>query len=201
MDNYTRLTLDNLNKLYTSLPRNLDQCIRADRDENRFKLNAFGTSCIISPTGIHFDAPEKKEVLIPGLLVSLYALNATDTRISLTPFKAFKEFPDSTPYAGAFATHTEHLLVPHVPRIKAKIPKIMETLEGEAAPPGIGGDFSFVVYPLPKIALCYIFYEEDEDFPPGVTCLYSENARQFMPVDGLADVGEYTSRSIIDIVQ
>jgi len=204
MDNYTRLTLDNLNKLYTSLPQNLDQCIQAKRDENKFKLNAFGTTCVISPLGIHFEASvetlAKKETLIPGLLVSLYALNATDTRINLSPFKAFKEFPDSTPYAGAFATHTEQLLVPHVPKIKANIPKIMATLKGEAAPQGTGGDFSFVVYPLPKIALCYIFYEEDEDFPPGVTCLYSQNARQFMPVDGLADVGEYTSRTIIDTI-
>ncbi len=200
MDNYTRLTQDNLNKLYTALPQNLDQRILAQRDGNRFKLKAFGTACEISPSGIHFDAPQQAEVRIPGLLVSLYALNATDTQLSLTPFKAFKEFPDSTPYTGAFATHTQQLLVPHVPKIKANIPRIMNTLMGGAAPPGTGGDFAFVVYPLPKIALCYIFYEADEDFPPGVTCLYSKNARQFMPVDGLADVGEYTSRRIIDII-
>lgn len=202
MDNYTRLIQDNLDKLYASLPKDLDQCIQADREENEFKLNAFGTTCVISPGGIHFDTAEPVDGWdkIPGLLVSLYALNATDTGINLNRFKAFKEFPDSTPYAGAFATHTEQLLVPHVPRIKADIPKIMGHLKGQASPPGTGGDFSFVVFPLPKIALCYIFYEADDDFPAGVTCLYSGNARQFMPVDGLADVGEYTSRRIIDII-
>ena len=64
----------------------------------------------------------------------------------------------------------------------------------------MGGDFSFVVYPLPKIALCYIFYDPDEDFPASVTCLFSNNARRFLPLDGLADVGEYTSRKILEIV-
>jgi hypothetical protein len=54
---------------------------------------------------------------------------------------------------------------------------------------------------LPKIALCYIFYEADDDFPASVTCLYSNNANQFMSVDGLADVGEYTSRKIINLIE
>jgi len=53
---------------------------------------------------------------------------------------------------------------------------------------------------LPKIALCYIFYLPDEEFPASVTCLFSNNARLFMPLDGLADVAEYTSRRIIEII-
>jgi hypothetical protein len=63
----------------------------------------------------------------------------------------------------------------------------------------VGGDFAFVVYPLPKIALCYIFYMADDDFPASGTCLYSSNARQFLALDALADVGEYTSKKIIDL--
>ncbi|MCP3931807.1 MAG: DUF3786 domain-containing protein, partial [Bacteroidetes bacterium] len=108
---------------------------------------------------------------------------------------------DSMPYVGAFATHTEQLLVPHVDQIKNSVRKITETLKGEEAPAGTGGDFSFIVYPLPKIALCYIFYEADEDFPASVTCLYSNNAQLFLPVDGLADVGEYCSKIIIELIQ
>ena len=51
-----------------------------------------------------------------------------------------------------------------------------------------------------KKLYCYILYEADEDFPAAVTCLYSSNADRFMPMDGLADVGEYTSKKIIDLV-
>ena len=204
MNNYTRLIQDNLDKLYTSLPQDFDQYIQAIPEANNFTLDAFGNRCTISPEGICFDHADQSDNTtndIPGLLVSLYALNASDAGLNLTPLKAFKEFPDSMPYAGAFATHTEQLLVPFVAKIKENIPHIMSSLNGEVSPAGTGGDFSFVVRPLPKIALCYIFYEPDEDFPAGVTCLYSNNARQFMPIDGLADVGEYTSRRIIDLVK
>jgi hypothetical protein len=117
-----------------------------------------------------------------------------------TPFRAFKEFTDSMPYAGAFATHTEQVLVPHVAEIKPNMKNIFRALKGEDAPAGTAGDFAFVLYPLPKIALCFIFYEADEDFAASVTCLYSSNADRFMPIDGLADVGEYTAKKIIGLV-
>jgi hypothetical protein len=135
-----------------------------------------------------------------GILISLYALNACSGICVLTPLKAFKEFHDSMPYVGAFTTHTEQLLVAHVAKIKGAVQRITKKLKGEKAPSETGGDFSFIVYPLPKITLCYIFYEADDDFPTSVTCLFSNNAYQFLPVDGLADVGEYTSRKILNLI-
>ena len=76
----------------------------------------------------------------------------------------------------------------------------MANLSGRNAPAGVEGDFSFVIYPFPKIALCYIFYEADDDFSASVTCLYSNNALSFLPIDALADVGEYTSRKMLDLI-
>jgi hypothetical protein len=133
-------------------------------------------------------------------LISLYALHAKPEICILEPLKAFKDFPNSMPYAGAFATHTQQILVPHVERIEKARNHIMEKLYGRKAPASLEGDFSFIVYPFPKIALCFIFYESDEDFPASVTCLYSNNALSFLPIDALADVGEYTSRKILDLV-
>ncbi len=77
----------------------------------------------------------------------------------------------------------------------------MEALAGQDAKDMAGGDYSFWVQPLPKVSLCYIFYRADEDFPPSVTCLYSNNALQFLPIDALADVGEYTSRRILELIE
>jgi hypothetical protein len=118
----------------------------------------------------------------------------------IEPLRAFKEFPDSAPYVGAFASHTEQILVPAVERIKTRAGMVVERLGGQVAPASVSGDFAFVVRPLPKIYLGYIFYEADEDFPPSVTCLYSANANRFMPTDGLADVGEYTSKTILGLL-
>ena len=198
-DNYAKIVQNNLDKLYGNLSKDLEKNLPGKRDGKRFVFDAFGEKCLIEPDRINLGDKESSSVL--GILISLYALNTGPDICVLRPLKAFKEFRDSMPYTGAFATHTEQLLVPHVDRIKKAISTITEKLKGEKAPEGTGGDFSFFVYPLPKIALCYIFYEADEDFPASVTCLYSNNAQLFLPVDGLADVGEYSSKKILELIE
>ena len=198
-DNYAKIVQDNLNRLYGNLPVDLAMNLPGEQDGERFIFDAFGEKCVIRPNGIALGEEEHSSVF--GILISLYALNARSDICVPSPLKSFKEFPDSMPYVGAFATHTEQLLVSHVAKIKESVQIITETLKGEEAPDGTGGDFSFIVYPLPKIALCYIFYEADDDFPASVTCLYSSNAELFLPVDGLADVGEYCSKTILKLVE
>jgi len=197
-DNYAKIVRDNLDRLYGNLPEDLARNLPGGQAGDRFMFDAFGEKCVIGPDGITLDGQNRSAVF--GILISLYALNAQPEDCIPLPLKAFKEFPDSAPYAGAFATHTEQLLVPHVPEIKEAMETITRTLKGEESPSGTGGDFSFMVYPLRKIALCYIFYEADDDFPASVTCLYSHNANRFMPIDGLADLGEYTSRKILSLI-
>jgi len=197
-DNYTKIVQNNLDRLYADLPNELAKNLPGEQDGERFIFDAFGEKCVIEPNRITLG--EEKHASVFGILISLYALNARSDVCLPSPLKSFKEFPDSMPYAGAFTTHTEQLLVPHVVKIKEAKQKITKTLKGENAPSDTGGDFSFFIYPLPKIALCYIFYEADDDFPASVTCLYSNNANQFMPIDGLADVGEYTSRKILNLI-
>ena len=198
-DNYAKIVQNNLERLYGDLPGDLSQNLPGEQDGERFIFNAFGEKCVIEPNRITLGEQEHSSVF--GILISLYAMNACSDFCVLKPLKAFKEFNGSMPYAGAFTTHTEQLLVRHVEKIKGAIPTITKKLNGEKAPSETGGDFSFIVYPLPKIALCYIFYEADDDFPASVTCLFSNNANQFLPVDGLADVGEYTSKKIINLIE
>jgi len=197
-DNYLKLARDNLERLYGNLPDGLEEMLPGRKKGSAYSFAAFGQVCVIAPDGITLNGLEPPGVI--GILLSLYALNATTELPILEPIKSFKEFPDSAPYVGAFASHTEQILVPAVPKIKTKIDLVMERLSGEAAPASLSGDFAFVLRPLPKILLCYIFYEADEEFPPSVTCLYSSNANRFMPMDGLADVGEYTSKTILEMV-
>lgn len=198
-NNYAKIVKDNLDRLYKDLPENLAEYLPAKCDKDRFAFDAFGEKCVIEPERITLG--EKENFSVPGILISLYALNAcSDICVSL-PFKSFREIPDSMPYVGAFTTHTENVLVPHVLGIKKSADRIIKTLNGQFPSFETGGDFSFIVYPFPKIALCYIFYEADDNFDASATCLYSNNAYRFMPVDGLADVGEYTSGKILDLLE
>lgn len=198
IDNYDKIVQNNLKTLYERLPHDLDQRLGAVRDKDCFLFHAFGEPCVIAPERIILGSETAPSIL--GILISMYALHAGTETCVTTLFKAFKEFEDSMPYAGAFATHTELVLVPHVSSVKNGLETIVSAMKGEPPPAGTPGDISFVVYPLPKIALCYILYDADEDFPAAVTCLFSSNADRFMPIDGLADVGEYTTRKIIDLV-
>lgn len=198
-DNYLKLAKANLDRLYDNLPDALEERLPGWRNGSAYSFSAFGRLCVIAPDGITLDGAEPPGVI--GILLSLYALNAVPDLPVLEPLKAFKEFPDSAPYVGAFASHTEQILIPVVKRIRSKTGLIMERLSGGAAPSSISGDFAFLVRPLPKIFLSYIFYEADEDFPPSVTCLFSNNANRFMPMDGLADVGEYTSKTILEMIR
>jgi Domain of unknown function (DUF3786) len=197
-NNYAKIVQDNLKKLFENLPTDFADALPAKQNGDTFIFEAFGDTCEIRSDGIFLGQVQQTGVI--GILISLYALNTKSEACLVEPLKAFKDFPNSMPYAGAFVTHTQQILVPHVDNIERLSSRIIETLNGCNAPAGIGGDFSFMVYPLPKIALCYIFYEADEDFPASVTCLYSNNTHSFLPIDALADVGEYTSKKILDII-
>ncbi len=197
-DNYKQIAEKNLEKLYASLSPDLPENLPCEKKGNELIFNAFGKKCCISPKGIMLDNASPPSPV--SILISLYAIGASKEPCIEKPFKAFKEFPDTMPYVGAFTSHTEMPLVPKVPFIKKKQDIIKSRLNGTEAPAGTNGDLSFVVYPLPKIALCYIFYEADEDFEASATCLFSSNANTFLPVDGLADVGEYTSKAVLEIL-
>ena len=197
-DNYSSIVQDNLRRLYANLPIDLSKNLPAKKVGEQFHFVAFGENCVIDPDKIILGEEEHFAVL--DLIISVYALTANSEECVLFPLKAFKEFPDSITHVAGSAMPTSKLLSPHVDKIKEEMDHIIRKFNGEKGPSDAGGDFSFIVYPLPKIALCYVFYEADDDFPASVSCLYSNNANQFMPVGGLADVGEYTSKQILKII-
>jgi hypothetical protein len=196
--NYEKIIKDNLGRLFKNMPEHLEQLLPGQHQDGQPGFKAFGCSCRIGPDGI--TVGEKPETGVIGILISLYALHANAEPCMPTPFKAYREIPNSMPYAGAFASHTEQILIPHIDKIEDNLERIFETLNGEIGSGSDGGDFSFVVRPFPKIMLNYIFYRADDDFPASATCLFSNNAPAFLPIDALADTGEYTSKKIIEII-
>jgi len=192
---YGKIIRENLDACFSDPAPDFAERLGAKPSEEGFHLRAFGEDCLITPEGIRFDGTHRTDP--KALLVSLYAANASQDTIHLKPFKAFKEFPGSMPYQAAFSANAERILVPHTPFIHEKKEHIKAVFQGTD---GEEGDFSLVLYPLPKIALNEIFYMPDEEFPASAITLFSANSLSFMPLDGLADVAEYTSRKIIDIV-
>jgi hypothetical protein len=197
--NYRKIVQQNLNSLFSDLPIGFEKNLPGVCEHEAFIFQAFGRECRIRKDEILLAGTPQTGVI--GILISLYALKANAEPCLLEPLKSYRDFPNSMPYALAFTTHTEHVMVPKVHEIKAGQDIILKHLNGRDAAAVAGGDFSFLVYPLPKVALCYVFYESDEDFPASVTCLFSGNADHFLPMDALADVGEYSSKTILEIIE
>ena len=196
--NYEKIIRQNLTRIYQNLSENLGKSLPAIKKDYLFYFRAFGEDCCLGPEGITLSG--KPDEGPKGLLISLYANHTKPDPIQIEPFQSFKDLPGSMPYHGAFILNSERILVPHVLSIKENQQIILDAFHSVTAPEGIAGDFSFVLYPLPKIALCYIFYLPDEEFPASATCLLSANALSFMPLDGLADVAEYTSKTILTLL-
>ncbi|MFW5988669.1 MAG: DUF3786 domain-containing protein [Desulfosudaceae bacterium] len=198
-NNYSEIIHANLDIFYRNRPEDEpERRLPASREQDRFHFKAFGEHCQISPGGIRLNGEKIDDPR--GIIISLYARGATDSPCVPEPLKAYREFDNTMPYAGAFHSHTEQILIPRAGEIIDRKKIIIRKLDGTQAPPSVGGDGSFLVTPLPKIKLCYIIYEADEDFEAAVTCLYSANADEFLPPDALADLGEYTSRKIASLL-
>ncbi len=194
--NYEKIIDQNIACLFSQPLPDLDIRLGAEKKGESYFFQALGEPCCLSASGITLSGTPVGDPR--GLIISLYALQAVPDPMILEPFKSFKDFPNSMPYQGAFSANSERILIPHVRRIEGKQKEIKKAFDGAD---GISGDFSFTLHPLPRITLCYIFYLDDEEFPASATCLFSSNALSFIPLDGLADVGEYTSKEIIRIIQ
>ena len=197
--NYEKLIQQNLRRFFERNPADSERSLGAVRDGAGFTLKAFGRECSIGPKGITLDGEPLSDPR--ALVLSLYALHACPDPVVLEPFQAFRDLPDSMPYQGAFTANSERVLVPHVTGIQKNQSRIAEAFGSPEAPVRGAGDLSFVLFPLPKIALHYIFYLPDDEFPASATCLFSANASSFLPLDGLADVAEYASKEIIRMVR
>jgi len=193
---FLKIHLSYIKELYSQLPDDLDKCICAMREGDVFRFKAFGQPCAITPEGIYLSGELMTGEM--GITIALYANFATDTEVQLLPPKALAQIEGTQPLKDYFKAQSEQILVPHVSYIRESIDRILKAFDGFINPDEDGGDFSFTLFPLPKVPLYYIFYMADSEFPASVTCLFAANAELFMPVDALADVGEHTAKGIIE---
>lgn len=196
--NYLPIRNDYLQRAWARSPAVLSACLPAELQDAALSFQAFGEECLltrgeITLAGVAATGPE-------GLLIALYASVVPDLPVQLNSLKSFKELPNSMPYQAAFAANAEQILVPWVSAIHSQQERLATVFSGHINLDPPSGDFSFTLYPLPRVPLYYIFHLPDEEFPAAVTCLFAANAPDFMPLDGLADVAEYTGKRIISLV-
>jgi hypothetical protein len=196
--NFLHIQKEYLQQVWARQLVELEAALPARHRGNCLHFQAFGEPCELHPQeiilgGETLTGPE-------GILIAMYASYVPNEKLQLLPLKSFKELPESMPYQGAFSANAEQILLPYVPAIQNHQQDIAARFSGHVNADAPSGDFSFTLYPLPRIALYYIFYLPDEEFPAAVSCLFPANVMDFLPVAGLADVAEYTARKMIELV-
>lgn len=196
MDGYEEIIRAYLNKAWSRSERVLRKAAPAVLEApDVLTFKAFGQRCSVHRHQVFFDSV--LDTGPRGVLTAIYLSVVPERTTPLHPLKAFKEIPNSGPYQAAFAVHAEQALAPYVPRIKEHLESLLEDFGGHGNPDAPSGDFSFTLYPLPRIPLYYIVHEADDEFPAAVTCLFGADCASFMPLDALADVAEYTAQNLI----
>jgi hypothetical protein len=198
-ENFLEIQKEYLRKVCLRPPEELERVLPARRSDNCFRFRAFGEPCELYPHEIILGG--QRLIGPEGILIAMYANQVTDGPLQLHPLKSFKELPHSMPYQGTFSVNAEKILQPYVSMIQKHQSDLTALFSGTINTNPPSGDFSFTLYPLPRIALYYIFYLPDEEFSACVNCLFPANATSFMPVAGLADVAEYTARKVLQLVE
>lgn len=196
--NFLQIQKEYLEKVWLRQSKELEEALPGPLEGDCFCFRAFGEFCELYPQEIKLGG---KLLTGPeGILIALYALHAQKEEPQLLPLKSFKQFPGGMAYYGTFSANAEKSLCPHVPILEQRREEIAARFSGHinSNPPRC--DFSFTLYPLPKVPLYYLFYMPDEEFPASVTCLFPSNAMSFLPVAGLADTAECTAKKIIEVI-
>jgi len=197
-ENLLLIQKEYLQKVWLRRPEELEASIPAMRQGNCLRFRAFGEPCELYPGeiilgGQLLTGPE-------GILIAMYASHVPNEKLQIHPLKSFKQFPGSMAYQGAFTLNAEKILIPYVPAIKEHQQDLVIRFSGHSNLDAPIGDFSFTLFPLPRVAFYYTFYLADDEFPAAATCLFPANATTFMLLAGLADTAEFTARKIIELV-
>jgi hypothetical protein len=133
----------------------LEQTLPAEREADCLYFQAFGENCELCSETISLAG---KLVSGPvGILLPLYARYVHNESPKLHPLQSFRELPNSAPYQGAFVARSEQVLVPYVLAIQSEQEGVVQRFSGKINTNAPSGDFSFTLYPLPRIPLYYIF--------------------------------------------
>lgn len=180
-----------------SIPE-LEKALPARYESKVLHFQAFGEPCEIYPQEIILGGEPLRSP--EGILIAIYASFVKNEPVQLQPLKAFRQFPGGMGYQAAFAMNAEKSLIPYVDSIHRKQEELIARFSGHTNRDVKRYDFSFTLYPLPRVPLYYLFNLANEEFPASVTCLFSSNADRFLPVEMLADTAEYTAKKIIALI-
>jgi hypothetical protein len=154
----------------------------------------FGEPYHIRFPQMEFSSPAKKTVSLVARILLLHYLMKADGSPLTGKWVGYKDIPGGLLYASVFAKRVTEPLVRKFGKSAKGFRDIGIKLGGE---PAEVGDASFTLEVFPSIALQYVLWEGDEEFPPTVQLLFDASVDHYLSLEDIVVLGQMVTGRLI----
>ena len=158
----------------------------------------FGVPHRISAAGISDPSGNRPDFSVCVILFK-YLLLCPDYDAVETDWVSFKDFRDSSPFAGSFVNYTEAPLAKYFSGRVTQLEMAGRKISGDLPAAKFSYDLCMQFDALPKIPLLMLFNDTDDEFPAQGAVLFERRAENYLDMECLAMVGmllfEYLKRA------
>jgi len=131
--------------------------------------------------------------LVTRIMLLHYVMRAdgTEPENDLIPYK---EIPGGMTYAGVFQKRVADSLIGLFRQAPERLLEAGIAMGGEKA---AFGDISFSLRVLPRVAITFILWRGDEEFPPSIQVLFDRSIDRYLSLEDVVVLGEMTSKRLI----
>ncbi len=148
----------------------------------------FGKPHRISAEGLSDASDNRPDFSVSVVLFKYLLLCPVDDPIE-DEWVSFKDFKDTTPFAGSFVNYTEAPFANHFSGHVAQLEAAAKTLNGQRSAAAFSYDLCMQFPALPKVPVLMLFNDADEEFPARCAVLFERRAEKYLDMECLAMVG------------
>ena len=123
------------------------------------------------------------------VILSKYLLLCPDNDPVENDWVSFKDFRDSSPFAGSFFNYTEAPIAKYFSRRLTPLEEACKKINGYPPLTVFSYDLCMQFDALPKIPVLLLFNDADDEFPAQCALLFERRAEKYLDMECLAMVG------------
>ncbi len=183
--------------------RSLDPPVMAARSGAQYQIRDgkkhltlvfFGDPYDITFPEIEVTSKTKQTVsLVTRIILLHYLIRADGTAPGGDPIP-YKEIPGGLLYAGVFEKRVVDPLIKEFGQTAERFLRAGIAMGGEEA---TFGDVSFSLKILPRVAMTFVLWKGDQEFPPAIQVLFDRVVDRYLSLEDVVVLGEMTSRRLI----
>lgn len=149
-----------------------------------FQVPFLGTTYLVKHPEGEINFPESNgEVSLTNRILILHYLTTANGQAPENKWISFKELPDGAIYNDPFTRRTIKPMLNIFSANPENLVKVTEKMGGKRAE---FGDVSVTVPVFPQVAITYVIWEGDEEFPASGTVLFDGSAKSYLPTEDYA---------------